>query len=193
MVLIRQFYLLMHCLLLYGFMVNVDVKELLVGSVAANWLLSEQRSVSTVISDISITSQINHKISKDRRYAKSNIIPVSYGRNVLLIGQVSHEAIKQEIYADAMSTPQVKTVFNQLNIGTPTSLWQSMKDTWISLNIHTKLIANSQLNYHHFKIKVEDGTIFILGKTVPYQATLIGLLAQNTQGAKQVIKLIDTD
>jgi osmotically-inducible protein OsmY len=184
---IRRLCLLFHAILLSGF----SIEHLFVYGLIANWVLNEPRPAASVIEDMSITHQISQKLSNDLRYkTTTNVRPISYNQIVLLVGQVPNEALKKQAQDYATHTPKVARVFNQMTISTPTNAWRRLQDGFLSNLIAIKLSMTSHVRYHHFKIAVEDGEVFILGKATPEEAHLAAITAQGTSGIKKVLKLV---
>jgi osmotically-inducible protein OsmY len=168
------------------------VEPLLLTGVTANWLFNEPRPISGILEDKKITYCIRKQLSKDPKlHMNTHVNPIVYNQIVVLTGQVSNEILKQQVDYHANHTPKVKRVFNQLIITSPTSKWRRIQDVILRKRIQAKLLFTSYVRFHHFTIFVENGSVFVFGKSDASEAQLVITAIQHTPGVEKIIKMIE--
>ena len=173
---------LLSCLLLQG-----CVTALFTGA----GLVYDRHELQNQINNQVIAQQIKHQIYANEELQKDSSITVaSFNYDVLLAGQTPTQEQRSEALAIAKATPGVKRIYNDINIGEPESVFRSIKDSWITTKINSKVLIANELNPHNIKIITENGTVYLMGSLKPENVKLLERIAKNTDGVKKIVKMV---
>ncbi len=164
-----------------------------VGSaVVGGVLVYKRHDVKTVVSDEWIESQINNDYYDDVELWENNrVIVTCLNGNVLLIGEVRNEALRDKAIAMAKATDGVQRVYNQIEIGTPVSIFQQAKDAFITSVIKTKMIFTFENNFDPSAIKVvtNNNVVYLMGVVGPELADQASDIASKSVGVEKVVRV----
>jgi osmotically-inducible protein OsmY len=110
---------------------------------------------------------------------------------VLLAGQVNDEVLKAGATQVARKVKGVRRIYNELEIGAPTSILQRSKDTWITGRIKSELLADSKIDGTSIKIVTENGVVYLLGIATSAEADVIADRASRVSGVHRVVRLFE--
>ena len=131
--------------------------------------------------------QAGHSIKTT--FSSRTILPLSWQCVIEMVGSVPTAALRQEAYDRVnAATPGKRRLFNQLAIATIPG--DSVRDTWITTKIRSRIIANSDLNPDAFKVVTSRRIVYLMGDVIPAQAEKVILIARETNGVKRVVKLL---
>lgn len=152
-----------------------------------------ERTLSQRMEDMSIerTSSINlYKL--DPGFANSRVLVMSFYSNVLLVGQVPNESLKQMATDNLQSMREVDSVHNELVVSdSVTPLVSRAHDSVISARVRTALTFAKGFPSSQCKILVEDGVVYLMAKLKKTDADLAVKLVQQVPEIKRIVKLID--
>lgn len=164
-----------------------------VGAAAGGAVIAaDRRSFQNISEDHKVDYSLNQQIqSNDELVHKSHIVVVSYNRVVLLVGQVPSQELSSQVEQWAHDQPNVRRVFNQLKVGAPTSFSRRSKDSGITANVKTRLMATTNVSARQVKVVTEDGIVYLMGVMTRDQAAVAAQVARNSTGVQGVVKLIE--
>ena len=116
----------------------------------------------------------------------TNVEIVVFNRILLILGQVPTETLKNQIAEKMSEINRVRIVYNQLTIGTPTTLSQYAKDSWITAQIGAAFIG--KVNPMQFKIVTENGVVYLIALTDQTDGEIASKIASQIKGVQQVIE-----
>jgi osmotically-inducible protein OsmY len=152
----------------------------------------KERTVAQVIEDNNIETKITVNLhAENEAYDDAHLIVVSYNGYVLLAGQVNDEPLKAGATEVARKVKGVRRIYNELEIGPPTSAIQRSKDTWITGRIKTELVADSNIEGTRIKVVTENGVVYLMGIVSPPEADLVSGVAANVTGVSRVVRLFE--
>ncbi len=152
----------------------------------------KERTVAQMIEDDNIETKITVNIhAENEAYHASNLTVVSYNGYVLLAGQVNDEVLKAGATQVARKVKGVRRIYNELEIGAPTSILQRSKDTWITGRIKSELLADSKIDGTSIKIVTENGVVYLLGIATSAEADVIADRASRVSGVHRVVRLFE--
>lgn len=190
----RGLIVLSLALLLQGCIAAAAVLAAGGAATASGMLASDPRTFQVIKEDKDIASQINDKIANDPQMTSvTHISASSYNHVVLLTGEAYTAALRKQAadYAQQITKPPVKRIFNEITIGVPVSASVTSKDATITTKIKARMLATENLKSNNFKIVTENGTVFIMGIASRTQANMAADVAQKTEGVKRVVKLVE--
>lgn len=163
------------------------------GAAAGGKVAYDKRTTGTIIEDQAIERRIGDAID-DYEYlnldAKSHLVIVSYNENVLIAGQVPSQAAKDKIGELAKNTEKVNKVFNELEIGEPSSLVTRSHDAWITTKIKSSSVFN-EVDPVRTKVVTENGVVYLMGIVTHAEADNLTELARTSSGVTRVVRLFE--
>jgi osmotically-inducible protein OsmY len=153
----------------------------------------KERTIAQVIEDNNIETKITvNTHAENEAYNDSHLVVVSYNGYVLLAGQVNDEPLKAGATEVARKVKGVRRIYNELELGPPTSALQRSKDTWITGRIKSELLADSNIDGTRIKVVTENGVAYLMGIVSPQEADLISGIAANVSGVRRVVRLFES-
>lgn len=161
------------------------------GAVAGGAMVAVDRRPPDVMAtderiEIQATNRIGN-IFKD----KGHINVTSYNRQVLLTGEAGTEALKQDAERAAFTTPEVRTVTNELVIAPPSELGARSNDTYITSLVKSRFVTAQKFNPLHVKVVTERGTVYLMGLVTRREADDATQIARTTSGVKRVVRVFE--
>jgi osmotically-inducible protein OsmY len=151
-----------------------------------------ERTLAQIIEDDNIETKITVNIhAQNDAYHDSHLVVVSYNGFVLLAGQVIDEALKSGTTAVARKVKGVRRIYNELEIGPPTSAMTRSSDAWITTRIKSILLSSSDIPGTQVKVLTENGVVYLMGLVSKKQSELISDEAATVSGVKRVVRLFE--
>lgn len=160
----------------------------LVGA-AGGMIVYDKRSIPMIEKDGRIFYIINTDIAKDPTFDGSRVVITSFNKVVLLLGQVPAASVKVAAEKVARQTPNVYRVYNQMTVGQKISISQQSKDTWITSEIKSKMLAKKDLESGSIRVITEDSVVYLMGIVTPEQGDLAVSVARQVKGVQKVVKI----
>ncbi|MCX7116113.1 MAG: BON domain-containing protein [Gammaproteobacteria bacterium] len=164
------------------------VAALLAGT-ATGVMVYDGRGGVVLERDARIFHLINTTIATDPRFRYSRISVTSFNQVVLLIGQTPAASLRVLAEKIAKRTPRVTRVYNEVTIGEPINLAMKAKDTWITGEVRTQMLARRGLESGSIRIVTENGIVYLMGLVSREQANLAGDVARHVRGVRRVVKI----
>lgn len=113
----------------------------------------------------------------------------SFNSEVLLTGEVPTEAIKAEIEKVVSSMPDVRRVYNEMNVSASKGYSSTVHDGYITSKLLAKVAANSGVKASQVKAVTNDGVVYIMGRMTPTQQSHLIDIANSTVGITELVLL----
>ena len=113
----------------------------------------------------------------------------SFNSEVLLTGEVPTEAIKAEIEKVVSSMPDVRHVYNELNVSASKGYSATVHDGYITSKLMAKVAASDGVKASQIKAITNDGVVYIMGRMTPTQQSHLIDIANNTVGITELVLL----
>ncbi len=163
----------------------------IVGGVAAGGAMAADRRTSGIyIEDEGIEQKAERAIQAEIG-PKIHANVTSYNRNVLVTGEAVDEQSRTRAVEIVTKTANVKTVTNELVIGTPTALSSWTNDAYITSKIKARFVAANQFPANHVKIVTENGNVYLMGIVTRAEGNLAADLASQSGGVTNVVKVFE--
>lgn len=159
------------------------------GAVATTGVILDSREVNTQIDDSGLRLTVHKAIQDDPELAKQRILVIAYQGDILLYGQVLNQALKSKAEKVAHEAGQPLYLFNELEIAHLAPLTQRSKDTWITTQIKSKLLASSEQDTSSVKVVTENGQVFLFGLVEKDVANHAVEVARHVSGVKKVVRV----
>lgn len=138
--------------------------------------------------ELSIGKQIfEHPRLKQRVHININ----SFNGSVLLTGEAP-DAERRSLMAEiARRVPGVSRVYNEVVIGTESTLGQRTRDGLITTNILGRITVEKDLHPNHIKVVTEARTVYLMGIVTRREADVATHLARKVDDVEQVVRLFE--
>jgi osmotically-inducible protein OsmY len=151
---------------------------------------TDRRTAETQLVDEAIELRVFNRLITSTNN-KGRVSAVSYGRRVLLLGEVPTAEDKVVAERVAASVDNVQRVINELKVMPNASASQRSQDALITKRIQTSLLGAKDLVSSAFKITTNQSTVYVLGVVTPREADRAIGIARTTSGVKQVVNMVD--
>lgn len=150
----------------------------------------DHRKLEKILQDQQISDTIAHKIQATPDLVENTHINVScFNQIVLLTGEASTQARREQVEEMARSVPNVTKVYNQIVVKGPSSSLTRASDSWITAKIKTEMLATQDLKSGTIKVVTENGTVYLLGIVSQDQADMAVDIAREVSGVQKVVKI----
>ncbi|KTD76477.1 BON domain-containing protein [Legionella waltersii] len=156
---------------------------------AAAGLVYDKRSVSSMEADARLFHVIHKSIVRNPQFADSRILVTSFNRIILLVGQTPTASTRVLAERIAHNTPEVKRVYDEVTIGNPIPLTQRTKDSVITSQVRSSMLAKKGLESGSIRIVTENGVVYLMGIVSDEQASLAVDVARRISGVRKVVKI----
>ena len=163
---------------------------MLAGFAGTAMVASDRRTSGTQLEDETIELRGSARI-RDALGERAHVNITSYNRQVLLSGEVATERDKQIVEGLLEKLENVKSVVNELSIMQPTSLSSRSNDLLLSAKVKAALVDSRDLFANAFKVVVERGTVYVMGRVTQREATSATNVIRNVNGVNKVVRLFD--
>lgn len=135
-----------------------------VGAGAAGGIaVAQERTVGAAFDDSVISANINHQLLQHSEALFSKVgIEVIEGR-VLLTGQVPSPDDRVTATRLTWKVKGVKEVLNEIEVNDKSELTNFAKDSWITAQLHGRLLADQQVRDINYSIETVNGVIYLFG------------------------------
>ena len=123
--------------------------------------------------------------------ANSHITVVSHNGIVLLVGQIGSESLKELTGNIVRKIHMVRKVYNELEITGPTTMLVRLGDSWITAKIKARMIAEKDFPSNSVKVVTENGTVYLMGRVTPEQATTAVNIVKQSYGVQKIVKIFE--
>ncbi len=149
-----------------------------------------KRTLGRIIEDDNIETKVEVNIhASNDAYDTAHLVVVSYNGYVLLAGQVSDKVLKARATAVVRKVQNVRRIYNELEIGPPTSGLTRGKDSWITSKIKSVLLTSDDIESSQVKVVTENGVVYLMGLVTQKEATHVKEMAADVSGVSKVVSL----
>lgn len=151
---------------------------------------TDRRTAETQLMDEAIELRVFNRLRTSTNN-KGRVSAVSYGRRVLLLGEVPTAEDKVIAERVAASVDNVQRVISELRVMPNATLGQRSEDALITKRIQTALIGTKDLVSSAFKVTTNQSTVYLMGVVSQREADQAVAIARTTTGVKQVVNMVD--
>lgn len=150
-----------------------------------------ERTLSQRLLDRSIehTASVNIKALDPNLANNSRISIDSFYSEVLLTGEVPDEQTKSQIVALVRSMPDVRQVYDELQVAANRGYSASLQDGYITSKVLAKILANQGIKSSQVKAVTNNGVVYIMGRMTPTQQSHLVDIANKTVGITELVLL----
>lgn len=160
------------------------------GGAAAIGAIEDRRTSGTMLDDDSIETRVRRSLRE--LYGENTHVNVtSYNRTVLLTGEVPDAARRAEVEKLAQGIGNVRTVVNELQTGSPSSLGARANDSLVTARVKARLLDSNKVNPLHVKVVTEAGVVYLMGLVTEQEASDAVDIARTTGGVIKVVRIFE--
>ncbi|KTD42811.1 BON domain-containing protein [Legionella parisiensis] len=163
------------------------VAAVVTGAVAG--MVYDRRGIITMEADARLFHLIHKAIVTNRQLSDSRVLVTSFNRVVLLVGQTPTASLRNLAEKIARTTPGVHRVYNEISVGYPIPLTERSKDSWITSQVRSMLLAKKGLESGSIRIVTENKVVYLMGIVNAQQAALAVDAARRVNGVSKVVKI----
>ena len=115
----------------------------------------------------------------------------SYNRNILLTGEVPDAAAKAKAELLIKEIENVRTITNEIAVGTKSSLSSRSNDTYLTSKVKTKFVTENKFSANYVKVVTENSVVYLLGIVTKAEADDATAIASTTDGVAKVVKVFE--
>ncbi len=150
----------------------------------------DRRTIGAQTEDQAIELKARSRL-RERIADASGIAATSFNRRVLLTGQVLSEADKQEAGATVAGLPNVRGVYNELEISGQPSLQVTASDVTITTRVKTGLLRDQLVPGNSVKVKTESSSVYLMGLVTNEEAERAAVIASRIGGVAKVVTVFE--
>lgn len=113
----------------------------------------------------------------------------SFNSEVLLTGEVPTEAIKAEVEKVVNSMPDVRRVYNELEVSASKGYSSTVHDGYITSKLLAKVATSDGVKASQIKAVSNNGVVYIMGRMTPTQQSYLIDIANSTVGVTELVLL----
>lgn len=161
------------------------------GAAVGTSVALDRRTAGVYVSDQEIELKAMERLSKAFPQKTNSISATSYNKQVLLTGQVQDEVTRSGAADQVKAIPDVRTVFNELSVGTVSSFSTQASDTTVTSNVKARLLAKDNIPSTSVKVVTEAGVVYLMGLLTQAEAKAAAEVASSTSGVTKVVTLFE--
>jgi osmotically-inducible protein OsmY len=168
----------------------------IVGGIAAaggaGYAANQERGVTGTVDDLTIKTNIQNAWLQANPLMQRDFNITAYEGRILLTGTAPNPELKAQASQIASQIPGVRAVYDEIEVMPGQSTWQSVRDTWISAQIRSNLVFNSQVRSVNYTIDTVNNSVYLIG-SARSQAELDRAtdVARNVPYVKRVVSYVE--
>jgi osmotically-inducible protein OsmY len=160
------------------------------GATAGALAVIDRRTFGTQTEDEGIEWKILGNLM-NKYGEKVHVNQTSYNRKVLLTGEVPDEQTKNEIERIVRGISGVQDVWNELQIGPPSSFQNRSNDAYITSKVKGRFVDGGKFRANLVKVVTEAGVVHLLGLVTQAEADAAIEITRTTAGVKKVVNVME--
>ena len=149
----------------------------------------DRRTVGTITEDEGIELEASGRIRDKYKDAHFNV--TSFNRMVLVTGEVADAASKADVERLVRAVENVRGVYNEVAVGSPTAASARANDSFITSKIKARFVDAQKFNPVHVKVVTEAGVAYLMGLVKRKEADDAVQVTRTTSGVQRVVKLFE--
>jgi len=162
------------------------------GAVAGGaMVVNDRRSAGIQLEDQEIELRVRDALYKALARDRANISVTSYNQRVLLTGEVIEAPLKQEAEAIASKSTNVRSVVNELHVGSLSTLANRNFDTALTSKVLAAMLQAPDVPSGAIKVVSERAVVYLMGRVTPGEGDAAARVASRVSGVQRVVKNFD--
>ncbi|QTS84168.1 BON domain-containing protein [Coxiella endosymbiont of Amblyomma nuttalli] len=162
------------------------------GATLGGAVIYDQRNYQTMKQDYNAYSLAQYQLSNDSLLKGQSHISISVFNNIaLLVGEVKTPEMRDYAYQIVSKIPNIRRIYNEININIPTSAIQQANDAWITTKARVLILGTPGLRSSNLKVITQNNVVYLMGIVTPKQAAMVADVARRISGVTKVIKVFE--
>jgi len=161
------------------------------GVVMTGFVAVDRRTSGAMLEDQAIEVKTSTRI-RDVLGERVHITVTSYNRKVLLTGEAPDAKDKVQAGEIAKNIDNVSSVWNEVGVTSITTLTERTNDLVAAGRIKADLIDAKDLFSNAYKIVVERGAVYVMGRITAREAKRVSSVISGVTGVKKVVLVHET-
>jgi osmotically-inducible protein OsmY len=164
---------------------------LLIGGAAVGTMVAvDRRTSGSQLEDETIELRAKSRLGEILG-SRAHINVTSYNRQVLLTGEVPDAATKQLVEQTVAKVENVRSVVNELEVMSASTLTQRGTDIFITGKIKASLIDAKDVSATAFKVVTERGAVYLMGRVTQRESERATALVRQITGVNRVVRVFE--
>jgi len=171
----------------------IPLVPLMVGGavVGGGMLATDRRTSGSVLEDEGIELRSASRI-RENIGERVHVNVTSYNRQVLLTGEVPSAQDKQLVEKIVSGVDNVRNIVNDLAVMGNSTFTQRSSDVLVASRVKAALVDAKDLFANSFKVTVERGTAYVMGRVTPREATRATEVISAVPGVQKLVRILET-
>jgi osmotically-inducible protein OsmY len=152
--------------------------------------VTDRRTSGAQIEDQAIEFKALNRV-RDILGDRGHVNVVSYGRQVLITGEVPTDADKVAVAQTVSRIENVHSIVDELAVMAPSSITGRSNDTILTSKVKASLVDAKDIMANAFKVVTERGTVYLMGRVTEREANRAADVARSVPGVQKVVKVFD--
>jgi len=161
------------------------------GVVMTGFVAVDRRTSGAMLEDQAIEVKTSTRI-RDVLGERVHITVTSYNRKVLLTGEAPDAKDKEQAGEIDKNIDNVSSVWNEVGVTSITTLTERTNDLVAAGRIKADLIDAKDLFSNAYKIVVERGAVYVMGRITAREAKRVSSVISGVTGVKKVVLVHET-
>ncbi|CAN5665252.1 hypothetical protein BH09PSE5_BH09PSE5_24720 [soil metagenome] len=179
------------CAVLAGAALSSGCALLVGGAVVGGSMVAmDRRTSGTQLDDQSIELKAQNRV-REAIGERGHVSTTSYGRLLLISGEVPTDADKTAIEQSLAKIDNVRSIVNELAVMPNASLSSRSSDTIVTGKVKATLVDAKDLFANAFKVVTERGTVYLMGRVTEREANRAVALVRTISGVQKVVRVFE--
>lgn len=161
------------------------------GAASLGLMGAQDRTIGQGIDDAMASQEVKMRLLAADRIGFAEVdVEVANGA-LLLSGPAPSEQHRQTAEMIARTVISVETVYNEIIVGPPSSVWRSAQDEMITAQIRTRLTASRAVRAININIETFSGNVYLMGTArSDMELQRAAEIAASTSGVRRVVSFM---
>ncbi len=156
----------------------------------SSMVATDRRTPGTQVDDQAIELKATKRIN-DFLGDRGNVSTTSYNRIVLLTGSATSEADKAAVERAVAGIDNVKSVVDEVAIGTAASFGSRSNDTFLTSKVKASLVDAKDVQVNAYKVVTERAIVYLMGRVTEREANRASDIARGVGGVRKVVRVFE--
>ena len=165
---------------------------LLIGGamVGGSIMVTDRRTSGTQLEDQGIEMKAAKRVDETIG-ERGHINLTSYNRLVLITGEVPTEADKAAVELAVARVENVRSVVNELVIGSASSIGNRSNDTLLTSKVKASMVDAKDVLTNAYKVVTERSVVYLMGRVSEREAVRATDIARGVGGVTKVVRVFE--
>jgi osmotically-inducible protein OsmY len=159
-------------------------------SMGATAMVTDRRTPGLQVEDHSVEFTASSRVH-DAIGDRGHVTVTSYNHVVLITGEVPTDADRADVEQAVTRVEGVRAIVNQLAVMPPSAVSTRMNDLMLLGKIKATYIDAKDLQVNAFKVVVDRGTAYLMGRVTEREAARATDLARRIPGMQRVVRVFN--